>query len=225
MKFSIVTLIACAAIAQGAALPQAAATTSVDVPQTAATTSADVPISTAPNSVIADSIETSFSGIFDASGSLVAEVDNATTEALQKRAGPVAVVLGIAAVKGIAILSKIAIEIGSETIANLGNWNSARETFTQTTTKEMWARNPNYNQYPAAICYNKAYSLKNAAGIAGKVSAKLSLGVLNTDYDCMYMSGNNQFYTQAEGGYINLSYRYSGSRCSFDQKTGDLTCN
>ncbi|ATZ49215.1 hypothetical protein BCIN_04g03920 [Botrytis cinerea B05.10] len=213
MKFSIITLIACAAIAQGAALPQAAATTS-----------ADAPISTAPNSVIADSTETHFSGVFDASGSLVAKVDDEPTQELQKRVGAVAVVLGIAAVKGVAILTKIAVEIGSQTIANLGKWNDARETFTQTTTKEMWARNPDYNKYPAVVCYNKGYSLKNAAGVTGKVSAKLSLGMLNTDYDCMYMTGNNQFYTHSEGGYINLSYRYN-NRCSFDQKSGDLSCN
>ncbi|KAF5869647.1 uncharacterized protein Bfra_010844 [Botrytis fragariae] len=213
MKFSVITLLACAAIAQGAALPQAAATTS-----------ADAPISTAPNSVVPASTESHFSGQFDASGSLVAKVDDEPTQALQKRIAPVVVVAGIAAINGVAILTKIAVEIGSQTIANLGKWNDAREKFTQTTTANMWSRNPDYNKYPAAVCYNKGYSLKNPAGIVGKVSAKLSLGLLNTDYDCMYMTGNNAFYTRSEGGYINLSYTYN-SRCSFDGKTGDLTCN
>ncbi|TGO59606.1 hypothetical protein BOTNAR_0159g00050 [Botryotinia narcissicola] len=213
MQFSIITLLACVAIVQGAALPQAAATTS-----------ADAPLSTAPNSVIPDSTETHFSGQFDASESLVAKVDDEPTQALQKRIAPVVVVAGIAAIKGVAILTKIAIELGSQTISDLGKWNDAREKFTQATTANMWARNPDYNRYPAVMCYNKGYSVKNPAGIAGKVSAKLSLGLLNTDYDCMYMTGNNQFYTHSEGGYINLSYRYN-SRCSFDGKSGDLSCN
>lgn len=43
--------------------------------------------------------------------------------ALQKRVAPVVVVIGIAAVKGAAILTKIAIEIGADTIKNLGEWN------------------------------------------------------------------------------------------------------
>lgn len=112
MKFSIVTILACAAIAQAVALPQAAATTS-----------ADAPLSTAPNSVIPDSTESHFSGQFDASGSLVAKVDDEPTQALQKRVAPIVAVAGIAAIKGIAILTKIAIELGSQTISNLGKWN------------------------------------------------------------------------------------------------------
>ncbi|TGO15300.1 hypothetical protein BTUL_0042g00710 [Botrytis tulipae] len=213
MQFSIVTLLACVAIAQGVALPQAAATTS-----------ADAPLSTAANSVIPDSTESHFSGQFDASGSLVAKVDDEPTQALQKRIAPVVVILGIAAVQGIAILTKIAIELGSQSLGNLGKWNEAREKFTQATTANMWARNPDYNKYPAVVCYNKGYSVRNPAGIAGKVSAKLSLELLNTNYDCMYMTGNNQFFTHSDGGFINLSYRYN-SRCSFDGRTGDLSCN
>ncbi|KAF7939706.1 hypothetical protein BELL_1014g00060 [Botrytis elliptica] len=213
MKFWVITLLACAAIVQGAALPQAAATTS-----------ADMPLSTAPNSVVPDSIESHFSGVFDASGSLVAKVDDEPSQALQKRVAPVVAIAGIAAIKGIAILTKIAIELGQQTLGNLGQWNAVREKFTQATTANMWSRNPDYNKYPGVVCYNKGYSVRDPAGIAGKVSAKLSLGLLNTDYDCMYISGNNAFYTRSEGGYINLSYRYN-SRCTYDGKTGDLTCN
>lgn len=47
-----------------------------------------------------------------------------TDQSLQKRVAPIVVVAGIAAVKGVAILTKIAIEIGSDTIKNLGEWNS-----------------------------------------------------------------------------------------------------
>jgi hypothetical protein len=45
----------------------------------------------------------------------------------------------------------------------------------------MWARNPDRNKYPAAICYNKGYSVKDNSGITGKVSAKLELGLLSTE--------------------------------------------
>ncbi|KAF7905244.1 uncharacterized protein EAF01_005765 [Botrytis porri] len=212
MKFSAITLLACAAIAQSAALPETV------------TTSADAPISTALNSVIPDFIEFDFSGKFDASGSLVAQVDDEPTQALQKRVGALVKVIGMATIKGIQLLTEMAIEHGGDTIKNLGEWNQAREEFSKATTADMWARNPDYRRYPAVICYNKGYSVKNPAGIVGKVSAKLSLGFLNTDYDCMYMTGNNQFYTHAEGGYINLSYKYN-NRCSHDRNTGDLTCN
>jgi hypothetical protein len=55
-------------------------------------------------------------------GALAAEADPGTSQSLEKR-GAVVVVLGIAAVKGVAILTKIAIEIGADTIKNLGQWN------------------------------------------------------------------------------------------------------
>jgi hypothetical protein len=45
------------------------------------------------------------------------------TQALQRRVGPIVAVVGIAAVAGAAKLTEIAIEIGAETIANLGKWN------------------------------------------------------------------------------------------------------
>ncbi|APA14930.1 hypothetical protein SS1G_14379 [Sclerotinia sclerotiorum 1980 UF-70] len=206
MKFSLATIIVCAAIANAAAFP---------APEAAVGD---------PNAVIAPSVETHFSGQFDATGALVAKEDNETDQALQKRIAPVVVVAGIAAIKGIAILTKIAVEIGQQTIANLGKWNETREKFTQATTLAMWNRNPDYNKFPAVACYNKGYHLRNPSGQDGRVSAKLSLGMLNTDYDCLYMTGNNAFYTHNEGGYINLSYRYNGGRCTFDKRTGDLTC-
>ncbi|KAF4554112.1 Hypothetical protein D9617_5g069880 [Elsinoe fawcettii] len=125
---------------------------------------------------------------------------------------------------GVAILTKIAIEIGADTIKNLGQWKRVREEFTQKTSQEMWNKNPDYRKYPAVACYNKGFTVRDWNGIAGKVSAKLSLGMLNIDYDCMYIAGPNAFWTRSDGGYINLSYRYNPQRCSFDQRTGDLTC-
>ncbi|KAH8714088.1 hypothetical protein GQ44DRAFT_625237, partial [Phaeosphaeriaceae sp. PMI808] len=135
----------------------------------------------------------------------------------------VTAVVTIVAEAAITKLTEIAIEFAADTIKNLGDWNEARETFTQTTTLEMWNRNPDYTKYATAICYNKVYRLANPAGIAELASAKSELGVLNTDYDCMYMEASNQFFTDSDGEFINLSYRYD-DRCTFDQETGDLTC-
>ncbi|KAI9150876.1 hypothetical protein HJFPF1_10653 [Paramyrothecium foliicola] len=142
---------------------------------------------------------------------------------LEKR-GATVVVLGIAGTAAAVIVVKMAVEIGAETIQNLGKWNQAREEFTKKTTAEMWARNPDRNKYPAAVCYNKGYSIQHPNNIDGKADVDFKLGLLHTDYDCMYLGGNNAFWTHAEGGYINLSYSYNGNRCSFDSKTGDLTC-
>ena len=57
-----------------------------------------------------------------------------------------------------------------------------REAFTQKTTEEMWARNPDYKKFPAVACYNKGYRLQNAGGVDGKLSVKVELGLLNTKY-------------------------------------------
>ncbi|ORY16573.1 hypothetical protein BCR34DRAFT_611436 [Clohesyomyces aquaticus] len=143
-------------------------------------------------------------------------------QALQKKQ-TISPTVNIAGGKGLSVIIKIAIEIAADTLKNLGEWNKARETFTQTTTLEMWNRNPDYAKFAAAICYNKGFRVKDPAGIAEQTSAKLELGLLNTDYECMFMAAPNQFFTDSDGGFINLSYRYD-SRCSFDAATGDLTC-
>ncbi|KAH9203886.1 hypothetical protein DL95DRAFT_320562 [Leptodontidium sp. 2 PMI_412] len=207
MRFSVAALFFCSALANAAALP--------------------APAPQAPNANIPPSQSSSFSGKKGSDGKLIAEPapEGQDTQALQRRAGPIVVVAGIAATAGAVILTKIAIEIGAETIANLGKWNEAREEFTKTTTQEMWNRNPDYTKFPAAACYNKGYRLSDPAGIDGLRSAKLELGLLSTDYDCMYIAGPNQFFTDSEGGFINLSYTYNPDRCSFDDNTGDLTCS
>ncbi|KAI9167873.1 hypothetical protein HJFPF1_04013 [Paramyrothecium foliicola] len=145
------------------------------------------------------------------------------SQAVEKR-GATLVVLGIAGTAAVTKLTEMAIEIGADFIKNLGDWNDAREEFTKKTTDEMWKKNPNYAKFPAVACYNKGYHVQNPGNIDGKVSAKFKLGLLNTDYDCMYIAGPNQFYTHSDGGYINLSYTYNPNRCSFDKATGDLTC-
>ncbi|RYN15641.1 hypothetical protein AA0119_g13368 [Alternaria tenuissima] len=108
-------------------------------------------------------------------------------------------------------------------VGSLNDWNSAREAFTKKTTADMMARNRDPANV-AAACYNKGYRLQNPNNIAGLNSATLTQGLLHTDYDCMYLRAPNAFWTDAEGGYINLSYTYT-NRCNFDGDTGDLTCN
>ncbi|KAJ4393369.1 hypothetical protein N0V93_002577 [Gnomoniopsis smithogilvyi] len=195
------------------------AVTAVALPQPQATPTP------APNANIPPSTTIDLTGQVGTDGSFTVKPapNTQSDQGLQKRVAPIVAVAGIAAAKGAIILTKIAIEVGADTIKNLGEWNEAREAFTKKTTAEMWARNPDYSKFPAAICYNKAYSLQDPNGKDGLLSAKLSLGVLNTDYDCMYMTGNNKFFTKSDGGYANLAYTYN-SKCTFDQKTGDLSC-
>ncbi|GME26545.1 uncharacterized protein EAE97_006828 [Neofusicoccum parvum] len=153
-------------------------------------------------------------------------VDLTSTSALEKRAIP-AVIVGAAGIIGSTALTDLttrAIKASVGLISNLNNWNSAREGFTRTTTREMFNRNPDRRRWKAAVCYNKGYAVKDRNNVAGFRDAKFSLGPLNTDYDCMYLGAGNAFYTHAEGGYINLSYTYQRGACTFDGKTGDLSC-
>ncbi|KAM0281235.1 hypothetical protein ACHAQH_003666 [Verticillium albo-atrum] len=177
------------------------------------------------NPTIPASVQETLTGRKGADGKLIIEPEPVPATRLAKRAGPIVVVVGIAGTAAAGIIVKMAIEIGAETIKNLGEFNEAREAFTKKTTQEMWDRNPDYAKFPAAACYNKGYRLADPAKIDGLRSAKFELGLLNTDYDCMYIQSPNQFFTDSEGGYINLSYTYDPTRCSFDQGTGDLSCN
>ncbi|KAA8573645.1 hypothetical protein MFRU_001g03900 [Monilinia fructicola] len=219
MKFSAATIIAFAVMANAVALP-ANVIGGPDGPDE------DVAItSTNPNAVVLASVETHFTGTFTGAGVLAPGQEPVPASQGEQKRAAIAIMVGAVALKGAGLLTKFAIEIAAEFISDLGQWNKARETFTQTTTLEMWKRNPDYNRYPAVVCYNKGYHLRNANGHTGRVKAKLSIGnFLKTDYDCMYMTGNNAFYTWSEGGYINLSYRYNGNRCSFNKANGDLTC-
>ncbi|KAK2042159.1 hypothetical protein LZ31DRAFT_624390 [Colletotrichum somersetense] len=117
-----------------------------------------------------------------------------------------------------------AVNLVTDTLRAIVDWTKARETFTQQTTDEMWKKNPDPAKFPAAICYNKGYRLADPNGIDGKASVTLRSNLLKVNYDCMYMTGANQFFTDSDGGLINLSYSYDGNRCTFDQSTGDLSC-
>ncbi|KAH7553217.1 hypothetical protein J3E72DRAFT_374460 [Bipolaris maydis] len=106
----------------------------------------------------------------------------------------------------------------------LTEWDPAREAFTQEATMSLWNNNPDPAKWAAAVCYNQAWDVSNKAGISDVVSLKFSLGALNTDYDCMYIGKGTQFYTQGDGGFINLRYQYDDKTCKYDALTGDLSC-
>ncbi|EKG12743.1 hypothetical protein MPH_10124 [Macrophomina phaseolina MS6] len=153
-------------------------------------------------------------------------VDITTEKAIEKRAIP-AVVIAAGSAMGSAALGDLttrAINAAVGLIGNIANWNAARERFTRTTTAEMWKRNPDYNRWKAAVCYNMAYDVRDRNNVAGFKDANFKLGALSTDYDCMYLGRGNAFWTRGDGGYINLSYTYQRGACTFDGRTGDLTC-
>ncbi|KAF9873622.1 hypothetical protein CkaCkLH20_08732 [Colletotrichum karsti] len=109
-------------------------------------------------------------------------------------------------------------------VKSLSDWNKAREQFTQLTTQIMMDHNPNSTEAVSAICYNKAYDVQDAKGIYGLRSEELSVFPAKTDYDCFYMGKNNAFWSQGDGGTINLYTRwYSNSGCRFDDQS-DLYC-
>ncbi|KAL2207796.1 hypothetical protein CC79DRAFT_1397262 [Sarocladium strictum] len=108
-------------------------------------------------------------------------------------------------------------------IGDISNFDAGREAFTQQTTDEMMARNPDPERFQAAACYNKDFSVADPANIDGQSSVEFRLGILNTDYSCMYIAAPNQFFTEGDGGFINLSFTHT-DRCTFDQETADLTC-
>ncbi|KAI9641786.1 hypothetical protein NHQ30_009645 [Ciborinia camelliae] len=220
MKFSAATLLACAVIANAAVVPETA------------------------NSAVAPHEEAGFSGVF-VNGELTEKLDEDTKDkrdvedeegaVIEARLEKAAIkVIAVAAIPGLAGIVGGAVLGGIYAAAKLKDWTRVREVFTQETTLEMWKKNPDYQQWPAVVCYNKGYHLETqkdiakgekGTGLSGWTKAKLSMGLFHTDYDCMYMSGNNAFYTNEEGGYINLSYRWATGRCNYDPKTGDLRCH
>jgi hypothetical protein len=109
---------------------------------------------------------------------------------------------------GTAAVSAVVTEAVSAAVAFIGDvasFDNAREAFTQQTTDTMMAKNPNPTRFQAAACYNKAFTVADPANIDGQTSVKFSLGLLNTDYECMYIAAPNQFFTESDGGFINVS--------------------
>lgn len=160
----------------------------------------------------------------------------------------------IVATVGTAVLTDLttrAVGAATALVKDIGNWDQARQDFTRATAKAMMDNNPDPTKYVAAACYNKDYSVSNPENTDGKTSVSFKLGALNTNYDCLYMSAPNTFYTHGDGGYQNVSgpipystlleifllskgndaYKSRGqlayrntNACTFDQSTGDLAC-
>ncbi|CAI7612917.1 unnamed protein product [Penicillium glandicola] len=114
-------------------------------------------------------------------------------------------------------------EAAVKQVNQLKDWNKAREQFTQLTTQIMIDRNPDPNTAVAAICYNMGYNVQNSDGIYGLRSQEISIWPASTDYDCFYMGKNNAFWSEGDGGSINLYTRAYTGACRFDDKS-DLYC-
>lgn len=109
-------------------------------------------------------------------------------------------------------------------VRDIIDWAAGREAFTRATTRAMWERNPDYGIYVAAVCYDQGYGLSDPAAVReGVVSVSLVSGVLDADYDCLYLGRGESSYTYGEGGYVNLGYTHSAA-CRYQADSGDLWC-
>ncbi|KAK2029525.1 hypothetical protein LX32DRAFT_351807 [Colletotrichum zoysiae] len=112
-----------------------------------------------------------------------------------------------------------------KSLDGITDFKKARKTFTRTQTEEMWNRNPDYNKFPAAACYSLGYRLANPAGFSDLGQIEVSTALNSVTYDCMFVEGPNQFFTDSDGGSLNLGVTFDPTRCSFDKDTADLTCS
>ncbi|CAG8974606.1 hypothetical protein HYALB_00004404 [Hymenoscyphus albidus] len=120
-------------------------------------------------------------------------------------------------------VAKQAVKQAVDVLQDLGEWDGARQKFTQEVTAQMWDMNPSPETIVATVCYNKGYDVSDTSKIVSLMDVDFKLGKFNTDYDCMYLEGPIQFWTRGDGGYQNLCYR-KGPSCSYDDNTGDLNC-
>jgi hypothetical protein len=128
---------------------------------------------------------------------------------LSKREPVLATILVAAGTAAVSAVVSEAVSATAKFIGDVQNFDSAREAFTQQTTKEMMARNPDPTRFQAAACYNQGFSVADPANIDGQNSVEFKLGLLNTDYECMYIAAPNQFFTEGDGGFINVSSTYT----------------
>ncbi|KAK2051096.1 hypothetical protein LY76DRAFT_475947, partial [Colletotrichum caudatum] len=140
---------------------------------------------------------------------------------LQVRQAEVAALI----VGGVLILAMAAaFQVALKSLDGITDFSKARKTFTTTQTEEMWKRNPDYNKFPAAACYSLGYRLANPAGFSDLGQIKVSTPFNSETYDCMFVQGPNQFFTDSDGGSLNLGVTFDPKRCTFDKATADLTC-
>lgn len=130
-------------------------------------------------------------------------------DSLSKREPVTTAILVAAGTAAVSAVVTQAIDAATKFIGDVSNFDSAREAFTKQTTKEMMAKNPDPARFQAAACYNQAFSVADPANIDGQNSVEFKLGLLNTDYECMYIAAPNQFFTEGEGGFINVSLNYT----------------
>ncbi|KAH8725738.1 hypothetical protein GQ44DRAFT_706988 [Phaeosphaeriaceae sp. PMI808] len=151
------------------------------------------------------------------------EARDNSINSVEKREAVLAAILLAAGTAAVSAVVTEAVSAAAKFIGDVASFDDAREAFTQQTTDTMMANNPDPARFQAAACYNKAFTVADPANIDGQTSVKFSLGLLNTDYECMYIAAPNQFFTESDGGFINLSFTHT-DRCTFDQATADLTC-
>jgi hypothetical protein len=140
-------------------------------------------------------------------------------DALIKREPVLTTILLAAGTAAVSAIVTEAVSAVSSFIGDVSNFDDAREAFTQQTTAAMMAANPDPARFQAAACYNQGFSVADPAKIDGQTSVKFSLGLLNTDYECMFIEAPNQFFTEGDGGFINVS-RHSGAH---ENKAEDWT--
>ena len=132
------------------------------------------------------------------------EARNDSAHGLTKREPVIASILLAAGTTAVSAVVTEAVKATVKLIGDISNFDAARDAFTQQTTEAMMAKNPDPKKFQAAACYNKAFSVANPANIDGQNSVKFSLGLLNTDYECLYIAAPNQFFTESDGGFINV---------------------
>ncbi|EWY92305.1 hypothetical protein FOYG_05883 [Fusarium oxysporum NRRL 32931] len=151
------------------------------------------------------------------------DIAKGTGNILSKREPVTIAILTAAGTAAVTAIVNEAVSAAAAFIGDISNFDAGREAFTVQTTETMMDNNPDPERFQAAACYNKAFSVADPANIDGQSSVEFRLGILNTDYECMYIAAPNQFFTEGDGGLINLSFTFT-DRCTFDQETADLTC-
>jgi hypothetical protein len=129
-----------------------------------------------------------------------------TGHILSKREPVTIAILTAAGTAAVTAIVNEAVSAAAAFIGDISNFDAGREAFTVQTTETMMANNPDPERFQAAACYNKAFSVADPANIDGQSSVEFRLGILNTDYECMYIAAPNQFFTEGDGGLINVSH-------------------
>ncbi|QSZ34513.1 hypothetical protein DSL72_006107 [Monilinia vaccinii-corymbosi] len=161
-----------------------------------------------------------------------------------KRIAPL--VASVIAVVGPEILTQItdhAVDLAIPIVSKIFNWNAvshfevsdikklstngkyqARAAFAKKTTEGMFYGNTEKWGFPASICYNKRFDMRNHDNHIAKreVTVRRFL-FLSTTYMCMIIGRGNSFYTWNEGDNVNLSYHFDAKVCHVD-KEDDIHC-